>query len=223
MQDDPVWSFDELRTLVANEAVDQISLYCNSLVQKFRFCDFHANKGKKIFEDFHNPPNGIRRLGGSEMETLFFDFEGHFIAFLHILHSIPDTFSQIINIAVLNSRLTARNISFRSVAKKLKECGIDELASKLTAFLELPDFKYVDGFVNTLKHRQLIQPSYLMVAQEDCPAIIDFQFDSFEYDSILYPKRWSHEIFEMRSKLGIELVSIGCSTNVYLESLCRTV
>ncbi len=74
-------------------------------------------------------------------------------ACVHSARAIHDLIAQVINIFLLKGSLGERDCTISAVRKKLDQCS---LKSHLDELLDSTEFDYVNSFVNTIKHRNLI-------------------------------------------------------------------
>jgi len=127
-------------------------------------------------------------------------------------HSLADILAQIINVIILNNIIAldpeagdqgSGRVTMRRVEGKLLE-RIErvedptqrkygqEVCEKISSLLNSPHFKYINAFANTIKHRELIPPEFVIRYPElggssSEPFQTNFELPEFEYNEETYP------------------------------------
>lgn len=217
MEDDLTWSFQELKDFVDPIDHARLDTFCNSFHYKLEFSDYHSWKASETFDNYHSGPKVL--LGGTELNKVFFEFEGHIIPYMTILHTAGDTFAQILNLTLLKPALTEDLVSLKGLTKITPA---NELVAKcqqeISSFLISDEFKYLDGFVNTLKHRHLLKQEWTMEMISGGPFQIGFRYEGFQYRGESFPKKWGKDLLELRRPIRRGLVGIGRQINCLLKA-----
>jgi hypothetical protein len=116
-------------------------------------------------------------------------------------------FSQLVNGLVLSSSIPIEDCNISKVVKKMPE---SELKRCLAELLESHWFAFVAGFVNTTKHRQLVQHQFSISFEEGAVGI---QIGAFEYKGKQFPPYWSDEVLRGVVSVKNKVVDCGCALN----------
>lgn len=112
-----------------------------------------------IHTDNPNSMENIRYVfGGAERQEEYVQAkltsEVHILGSIHCVCAMFDVFSHLVNGLVLGNAMTVRDCTIKSVTKRLPSCTLEQ---ELQSLLDSQWFKYVEGFLNTAKHRGLVQ------------------------------------------------------------------
>jgi len=139
---------------------------------------------------------------GNQFDVAVFKAEAHLIAFAQSIHSLGDIFAQIIYTSLnLDTKLKKPiQLKLRTISK-INECisNIHEcrkLHSELNCFLKSDQFKYINAYVNTTKHRSLIPANYSVSFSERIKPMHGFKIAKFSYNDYSFEPKFSNEIIE---------------------------
>lgn len=85
-----------------------------------------------------------------------------------------------------------------------------ELKEMLGVLLKSHWFKYTEAFINTTKHRNLVEHSVSVSFEENKAGV---QLGEFKYQSASYPKYWAQEILAGLVDVKNDLVACGRALN----------
>jgi hypothetical protein len=216
---DTTWNLAELETYVRGVASGdgealEIIRSIDRGVQIFRY---HMVTGRDALngivntDEPHGEQNLMLVLGASANQEEFayakIVSEANLIGCIYTARSLLDIFSHLINRLVLRSSLPVRDCDIRSATKALPKC---ELKGKLEALISSPWFGYVSAFVNTAKHRQLVQHTMSISFKENVAGI---RIGAFQYGSTEYPACWANEFLQGVIDIKNSVVVCGCTLN----------
>lgn len=99
------------------------------------------------------------------------------------LHFMIDILCQIINKAVINSRIDEAKVSIGKTIQELnKEKNTQDIVNALEDLRDAHQFKYIAAFVNTIKHRSLLDTDYYAEFGQGKSNTIGVRFLSFKYE-----------------------------------------
>ena len=70
-------------------------------------------------------------------------------------------------------------------------------------------FRYVVAFINTTKHRRLVQHSTMVSFEE---SRVGIRIGAFDYDGVSYPAYWGRDVLE--GILSVKNDFIGCARSL---------
>jgi hypothetical protein len=142
---------------------------------------------------------------GNQFNVAVFKAEAHLIAFAQSIHSLCDIFAQIIYTSLnLDAKLNRPiQLKLRTISR-INECisNIDEyrkLHSELNCFIESDQFKYLNAYVNTTKHRSLIPVNYSVSFSEKIKPMHGLKIAKFSYNDYSFDPKFSNELIEEAS------------------------
>ena len=166
-------------------------MYQEALFWKQRRAEFLAAESKKIWKNFwftHKEININDSEKVNAFKTAQFQSETYIEAAAQNLHSLADIFCQILNKVLLNSRLHEADVSTRKIIKELQdEKNTQEIVTALEDLQDSHEFKYIAAFVNTIKHRRLLDTEYYGEFGLGKSNIIGVRFQGFEYEKLKKP------------------------------------
>jgi hypothetical protein len=128
-------------------------------------------------------------------------------ASIHSARAIYDLFAQLINGLLLNTPLAVHKCDFFKIKDKLTN---SELKGHLNHLSTTEEFLYVNAFVNTIKHRNLVSFG----------ALIDFEsgksgvkFQSFQYSDKEYPAMWAEDVLKYSLFVKNAIITSGDHLN----------
>lgn len=170
------------RSLV--EVVDSIGRY-NAIFIYHLESARDAMKGIIRMDDPHGIENLRLVFGDSERQDEFYlakiASEANILGCIHSTRAIFDVFSHLVNGLLLGGRLSAKQCNIEAAAGMLEHSALKRALEDL---LNSYWFSYVKSFVNTAKHRRLVQHG-LHVSFVDSDAGI--RISAFEYEGSSFP------------------------------------
>jgi hypothetical protein len=209
---DPRWNLEPLREHVrqlGHDFNDPLSQTIRSVDRSIVLFHYHvytardALKGHINKDEPQGSDNFMLLLGASARQEEFARTkvvsEAHIIACLHTTRSLYDIFSHVVNRLLLSSQLPVGQCDIYKVRDALPS---GPLRSALDDLIGLQWFKYIQAFINTAKHRQLIVHSVTISMEENRVGI---RLGAFEYKGDRFPQYWDTEVltgaFEVKNKI----------------------
>jgi len=235
------WKTEEFLKLVekcyGSHQVELLRPSLCSLTWKLIMVCYHAYEAKeklKIFStdrDSENIKEVIKQIflqvseskeASNFLEAQFIS-EANVIAFAQSLHSTADILAHVIYHGLNFESYTEGHIDenilgLSNVREKLQKLGIDlNILSAIDKFLNSPAFVYLQAYVNTTKHRSLIDSKYSVFLSDMKHGII---ISSFEYKGKKWPEKRADDFTTKDFKVINEgIISIGIEMNNFLEQL----
>ena len=217
-----IWSFEELRNLCAAKGLPDSKTYREALLWKQQRALYHEEQYHKIWTEFFSSLSGMDevKVGGRVWNKAQFASEAHVEAAAQVLHSMADVLAQIINKVVLCDDLSEYNVSLSSVVAKLKKKdGAHKIVVAIDKLQNSTEFRYINAFVNTIKHRRLLDRVYHMEYGENTRNEKAVCFQQFEYKGDCYGFTWAIDIIgPYKSRIFKLIIEIGNAVNEYLRS-----
>ena len=124
-------------------------------------------------------------------------------AALHNARAVYDLLAQLINKALLNNKFTVKDCSLHKVRNELAD---SELKQFLLTLNSSQSFKYVNAFVNTIKHRDLVNLNAQIDFVENRSGI---RFSSFIYEGKEYPSLWAEDALQNTLNVKNDIITLG--------------
>jgi len=160
------WNLAELNShyLAANRRGSNLTpTLISSLFRLIEIFRYHLRLTRDSANGIFNleEPGGIDNMllvfGQSEKQDEFertkIVSEANLIGCIHAARGLFDIFAQLINELILSPKMRIWQVEIKTVTSKLPAC---RLKTELRNLLKSASFKYVNAFVNTTKHRQLV-------------------------------------------------------------------
>lgn len=197
------WNLQALREYLRNADCDEddsILKLVRSVDRSIQIFHFHAyaardalkgivTDGEPMKEEHFLLPLGA--VGEEQQEQYAVGklaSEAHILASMHSARFMFDQFSQLINRLLLNPSIEVEKCDLYNVCNRLPE---GDLKSVLTELRSSHWFPYVQGFVNTAKHRNLIDHTMTISLAGNVAGI---KLGAFEYGSRQFPSYWATEV-----------------------------
>lgn len=124
-------------------------------------------------------------------------------ACIHSARSIHDLFAQLINSLLLSNPIAIHHCDVHKVTQKIEDI---ELKKAMSSLLDSYEFQYVNAFVNTIKHRNLVDFGASVSLVENKSGV---QFKSFKFNDILYEKMWVEDVLILILEVKNTVVTAG--------------
>jgi len=112
----------------------------------------------------------------------------------------------------------------RKISLSTVSCAIEELkaahdvAQALNNLSNSDAFTYVTAYVNTTKHRRVVD-NFASISLDPNPPRYGFRIGDFDYKGLDYPKTWFDTLSEQyRKSVQDSIVVIGDSLNIWLRN-----
>lgn len=210
------WSLTDLRALVRSKADDpqKIISAINSIDRLGGIFVYHLEQAREALKPFFSSDSKVDPvrlvLGGHPYQQSFqlacLVNEANTIALLYTTRSIYDIFAQLLNSLILDNRYSLKQCDIKKVRRALEE---GEMKKQLNGLLDSTEFEYVDGFVNTAKHRHLVQQITTLDFESNKVGV---KFAGFSYNKY-FPALWSDEVLVLALHVKNQIVEAGILLN----------
>jgi hypothetical protein len=199
---------------------DNPETYCDSVYRKLQIAEYHRDEARRAWKSLHK--NGFR-APSPQYSEFYLAYEANFYAYCQSLHSILDISAQMVNVAVLGaSSLDEYDVSFTRVLEKVKgllgspPCTLDRVIERLEVLKKLEEFRNLEAFVNTIKHRNLLDSQFLVVFNPQIGYKRGIQIMHFEYkykkgkdvEKRTIPDLWSDDVFAYYDVVRTEIQNL---------------
>jgi len=214
------WNYEELRRLCSAKGLPDSTVYQNSLEWKRWRVEYHAERAQAVWDELFSAGTPVV-VGGTDWEETQFASTAETEAAAQVLHSMADVLAQIINQAILGGKLAEQEVTLAGVLKELRRQKIaTALVSKVEGLQKSAEFDYVNAFVNTLKHRRLLDTEYRAEFGKNMRNAEGVRFKAFSYKGKQYPVTWARDILGPYKTKIIELIScVGNAINDHLREV----
>ncbi len=214
------WDLDKFRQLCHNTGIKGYEVYLNSLCQKKLRAEWFSNDALDVWNNLF-AEHGEISTDSDEWQKAENKAEAYLEASLYNIHSLADVLSQVINVVVLCSLLTERECSLLKVFKKLNDrndTSLNTLIDSVDRLRNSDEFKYVEAFVNTSKHRRILIEDFRAEASQGYQQGMRVQGFIFNDAQNPFPEKWDSEIKdEIIPSIINSVSSIGNEMNAYLR------
>ena len=235
-----IWSQKRFLFLVGevfgSEQVEKTKIYTSSFNRKLTFTRFHAEEIRRIYEEFLTK-NKISKIplithkillsagdpkNNRDFYETIFMIEANIIAYAQAFHSLADILSHIIfyglGIENYNCSFNKESISIKKVKDFINEYLYSDLINiQVDNLINCNEFKYLESFVNTTKHRSLVETKHSIEFTN--PEKYGVKIYPFNYKGTKYQKKWSEDFITKDFEIVLDrLISIGNSINNCLEN-----
>jgi hypothetical protein len=135
--------------------------------------------------------------------------EAHLIAAINTIRSAVDMLAQVINELALEDRFPIEKVYVNRVLNRLPD---SDLKTRLAGLHGSHWFKYVTGFINTSKHRNLVEQRFSISLERRLAGI---RMSEFEYDETPFDDYWDHEILDGILDVADQLIHCGQALNAH--------
>lgn len=220
-----MWNLAELRKYITTEHPEKGWLVSTveSVGNSLYIYQYHKELARDAFAAFQaeQDPHGIKlfaaaMMAGTDEELEAFEdamlaSEANLIAAINITRNTFDIFSQLVNALSLPEPIEIGKCDIHKVREKLPD---GPLKSEITQTTNSHWFKYLAGFSNTTKHRQLIshKPTQRYDSNET-PLGGGAEVAAFEYRDEIFPKYWVQDVLEGTVEMHNRIVTLGIILN----------
>ena len=133
---------------------------------------------------------------------------------------MADVLAQVLNKALLKSPLSESEVFLWKVYKELKDQHCAPIVfSKIESLQKSKEFKYLNAFVNTIKHQHLLDTDYRAEAGKDTRNEEGIRFKAFVHKGRSYSTVWANDILgPYRKRIFEHICNVGNAVNDYLRS-----
>jgi hypothetical protein len=138
--------------------------------------------------------------------------EANIIGCLYTARSLWDMFAQLVNALLLVEPLAVGDCDIKRVAARMPA---SPLKTRLDVLLESHWYTYVSAFINTTKHRQLVQHPMTVSMEEDRAGI---RIAGFSYRAKSFKTYWGREVLEGAIEVKNAIIECGRLLNAICMS-----
>jgi len=193
----------------------------NSVHPRIDMADFYAKESMKIANEIREilPYEGTKKvrllaqLDGKKKEkikTLYPKCIFHVLSYAQSMHSVADILLNLILLAAgfdekfifgekdITGEYIQKDEKIIDISKELENKrgskiinNVDGLVKEIKSLIESPEFKYLNAFTNTIKHRQLLVPSwsrFVVSNEREIEETPDLKMPGFHYKKV----EWKH-------------------------------
>jgi hypothetical protein len=236
-----VWDVKEFQDLVrgryGEEQLTKVELPLASVSWKLMLAQYHAEESKRLYRNYltGEPINELIQVvnqvlpaaSGSEKASKFVEArvlsEAHVIAYAQSLHSVADILAQVIYLGLnlercLPEPIPAHSRGLHSVCNSmLRESLALEVADAINTFRQSPRFLYLQAYVNTTKHRSLVDVTHSISFESSDPRY-GIKILPFEYKGESLAEKWADDfISQDHAAIREGIVRIGSAVNRFLR------
>lgn len=222
------WDLSILREHIRSFSSNQQWLLStlDSVSQSMLIYQYHKNLARNAFAAYQveQDPDGLKMFVGAMMMGIDDQFEdaklaseANLIAAINIIRNTFDIYAQLLNALALPSPLCVEHCTISKVRDRLPE---GTLKVEVTRVTRLPWFRYMSGFSNTIKHRQLVshEPS-----SKHQPGTNEYlgggaEVAAFEHQKRKFKSYWVQEVLEGTVEMHNEIVTLGIALNEWCLS-----
>jgi hypothetical protein len=215
MMSPTAWNLEELRSHVraAQPDPDQVLELINSISRSVQIFRYHMATARDALKGIVNetepqgPENFMLILGASEKQGEFayakIVSEANIIGCLYTVRSLWDVFAQLVNALALVEPLAVNSCDISSVVTVMPA---SPLKARLEGLLKSHWYTYVAAFINTTKHRRLVQHMMTVSMEEDRAGI---RIGGFTYGTKSFKTYWGHEVLEGAIEVKNTIIECG--------------
>jgi len=137
--------------------------------------------------------------------------QAHIQSAIHNSRALYDLISQLINKLLLSNPIEIYDCTISNLIKKMNH---SDLKNTIENALESDSYKYINAFVNVIKHRNLVAFNSQFKLVENKAGII---FHTFKYSQKTYPELWATDALEKSLNVKNEIITIGEKLNEHLQ------
>lgn len=213
------WKLKELGEFVDSLEMedDFLSDLVTSISRSFTLFSYHIYEARNSMGEFHDKgdPVGHKQveliLGDSkesnELQLSQLKNEAHSISAIYSIRSIYDQLAQLLNRLLLDDHFDIGRCDISKVKDKLPDSSIK---TQLSELLSSNKFKYLQAFVNTVKHRNLVKQNIHIDFEEDRAGV---KFKGFTYCNESYSEKWSDDLLKDIVDVKNVVIKIGQALN----------
>jgi hypothetical protein len=212
------WSFKELSSLSSAKNLPDSEQFQVALGWKRRRVKYHAEEYHEIWRHLFSSSDKIQ-MGGVDWGKAQLAAEANVEAAAQVMHSMADILAQIINKTILKGELKEHSVTLSLVLKKLeKKLNSRGIVSSINKFMDSTEYKYINAFVNTIKHQRLLDITYNIEPEKGTSYPKGICFKEFEYKGKKYERVFAVDILDSyKSYITDLIIDIGHEVNNYIS------
>lgn len=207
------WDIAELRGYIDASLESNHRLYgvVNAIARYDWIFQYHFSTARDAMKGImhYDDPHGIKNMefvfGLHEQQIEFNQAklisEAHILGCIHCVRAMYDIFSHLVDVLILNEKIGIKNCDIKKIEKALPSSG---LKTELRKLLNSKWFKYIDAFINTAKHRGLVQHEFRISFVDETSGIrlAPFKYDKKEFDTYS-TKELLKGVLEVKNRIAV--------------------
>ena len=226
---DKTWKAQEILQLCFQDIVSEAEVYVKAIKNKIDRINFLV---KRLNSSDTSIPTNFEStvLCSSQLEV-----EIYIESIATNLHSLADVLAHVINVIVLKplqsaeDYLGSRQVSIHKIKNKLNNLGsldgvrdqyIAEISREVDKLVDASEFKYIAAFVNTIKHRSLLDTEFTFTVQSGSLMDRGYRLDHFDYEGNCFLQTHCRVVaMDYREKVIDLVFDVGNSINNYRRAV----
>jgi hypothetical protein len=222
---DKIWKTEEIQQLCPPIIVGEAEIYIKAIKNKIDRIIFLV---QRLSLSSTSIPRSYEStaLRSSQLEA-----EIYIESIATNLHSLVDVLAHVINVIVLKplhtptNHLDDRKVSMITVKNKLSSLAslnlverkyITRIIQEIDKLIESNEFKYISAFVNTIKHRSLLDTEFAVTVRSGILIDMGYRLDPFNYGGNDFPRTQFRVVaMDYREKIIDLVFDVGNSINSY--------
>ena len=211
------WKLEALKEHIREKHKNSTALveFVDSVVRtieiyKYHECEVYPYLNNEpnidLFELFKELATNNHKRLEHEKETI--KIQAHIQAAFHNCRSMYDLFAQLLNGVLLSNKYPIYKCNINNVCADLTD---SKLKLDLIDVLNSENYIYVNSFINTIKHRNLLRFPHTIDFVESKSAIKITQFD---FNGRHFDERWGLEALICTYELTNQLIELGKQLNI---------
>lgn len=219
------WSLAALKEHIRTIEPDKTWLLStvDSVSHSLYIYQYHKSLARDAFAVYQaeHDPDGIKLFAATmmmgnddEFEEAKLASEANLIAAINITRNTFDILAQLVNALALPQPLAIDRCDFAKVRNELQA---SKLKDEITRVSRLHWYRYLAGFSNTIKHRQLISHTPSQKHEEETGKYLGggAEVAPFDYRDDKFTSYWVQEVLEGTVEMHNEIVTLGNTLNEY--------
>lgn len=207
-----MWNIRELKNHLdlLGEQPEHYIEYLDSVSRVIDIFEFHKVEAFSVISrlDSDDPKMAMRLVFSIDFERIDVENEvisaqAHLHAALQNVRSMYDILAQLLNALLVREPIPIHLCDICKVCKSLPNGNVKTELEKILASFE---YQYVNSFVNTIKHRNLVQFNRELDLHESRASI---RIKPFSYSGYFYDQKWAIDVLKYGLDVKNQLIEIG--------------
>jgi len=213
-----MWCPDILQKNISEKGFD-VKIFTESIQSVFRtiaIYEYHKEEAYSLILEIDSISNCNGLMFVFEPPEGLYEkkiaLQAHIQSAIHNARALYDLTSQLINELLLPEPIEIYDCTINNLIKKMI---YSDLKSTIENAIESESYKYVNAFVNVIKHRNLVAFNSHFKLVENKAGIL---FNTFKYRKEIYPELWAIDALEKSLNVKNEIITIGEKLNEHLKT-----
>jgi hypothetical protein len=213
-----MWCPDILQENISEKGFD-VKIFTESIQSVFRTIDiyeYHKEEAYSLILEIEPKSNRDGLMFVLEPPEGLYEkklaIQAHIQSAIHNARALYDLISQLINELLLPNPIEIYKCTINDLIKKMNH---SDLKSTIENAIKSESYKYVNAFVNVIKHRNLVAFNSQFKLVENKAGIL---FHTFKYRKETYPELWATDALEKSLNVKNEIITIGEKLNEHLQT-----